>query len=153
MRMGDEDTEGGIQLMYQQPLTEGIKKYGKRLINAERIHEYAAYAFRKLRAGIPRPVHLDFPTEVASHKFESAKDVEYFYDKTKYRTETKPHPDPKAVAAAVQLIKTAHRPLIVSSTGVFYRGLGRIEEVRGEGPNSSHGNGPKCAGNLPTITR
>jgi len=120
MRMGDEDTEGGIQLMYQQPLTEGIKKYGKRLINPDRIHEYAAYAFRKLRTGIPRPVHLDFPTEIASHKFESAKDVEYFYDKTKYRTETKPHPDPKAVVAAVELIKTAQRPLIVSSTGVFY---------------------------------
>ena len=120
MRMGDEDSEAGIQLMYQQPLTEGIKKYGKRLINAERIHEYAAYAFRKLRTGIPRPVHLDFPTEIAAHRFANVKDVEYFYDKTKYRTESKPHPDPKAVAAAIELIKAAERPLIVSSTGVFY---------------------------------
>jgi thiamine pyrophosphate-dependent acetolactate synthase large subunit-like protein len=120
MRMGDEDSEAGIQLMYQQPLTEGIKKYGKRLINAERIHEYAAYAFRKLRTGIPRPVHLDFPTEIATHRFASVKDVEYFYDKTKYRTESKPYPDPNACAAAIELIKAAERPLIVSSTGVFY---------------------------------
>ena len=32
MSIGAEDTEGGIQLGYQQPTTEGLKKYGKRLI-------------------------------------------------------------------------------------------------------------------------
>ncbi len=85
-----EDTEAGIQLGYQQPTTEGLKKYGKRLINPARVHEYAGYAFRQLRSGVPKPVHIDFPSEVARAKFESAGDVEYYVDKTRYRTTSKP---------------------------------------------------------------
>ena len=61
MAIINEDTEAGIQLGYQQPTTEGLKKYGKRLITPKRVHEYGSYAFRQLRSGVPRPVHLDFP--------------------------------------------------------------------------------------------
>jgi acetolactate synthase I/II/III large subunit len=64
MTIRHEDTEAGIQIAYQQPTTEGLKKYGKRLITPGRIHEYGAYAFRQLRSGVPRPVHLDFPAVV-----------------------------------------------------------------------------------------
>ena len=115
-----EDTEQGIQDQYQQPLTEGIKKYGKRLITPARTWEYAGYAFRKLRNGVPKPVHIDFPAEIARARFDDATELEFFYDKTKYRTDTKPHPDPKAIDKAVQLLREAERPIIVSSNGVFY---------------------------------
>ncbi|MFY9607637.1 MAG: thiamine pyrophosphate-binding protein [Blastocatellia bacterium] len=120
MSLFTEDTEAGIQLQYQQSTTEGLKKYGKRLITPGRIHEYAAYAFRQLRSGIPRPVHLDFPSEVYRAQFKSPADLVYYFDKTKYRTESKPHPDPKDIRAAVDLLKQAQRPMIVSSNGVFY---------------------------------
>jgi thiamine pyrophosphate-dependent acetolactate synthase large subunit-like protein len=120
MTLVNEDTEAGIQLGYQQPTTEGLKKYGKRLITPSRIHEYAAYAFRQLRSGVPRPVHLDFPAEVTRARFNSPGDLAYFHDKSKYRTEARPHPDPKAVRAAVELLKQARRPILVSSNGVFY---------------------------------
>jgi thiamine pyrophosphate-dependent acetolactate synthase large subunit-like protein len=120
MSLRDEDTESGIQLQYQQPATEGLKKYGKRLITASRIHEYAAYAFRQLRSGVPRPVHLDFPSEVYRASFKSASELAFHYDKAKYRTDSKPHPEPKAIRAAVEMLKQAQRPIIVSSNGVFY---------------------------------
>ena len=120
MSINQEDTEAGIQLGYQQPTTEGLKKYGKRLINPRRVHEYAGYAFRQLRSGVPKPVHLDFPSEVASAKFQNAEDVEFFHERTRYRTASRPHPSPKDIAAAVDMIKTARRPIIVSSNGVFY---------------------------------
>lgn len=120
MSLFTEDTEAGIQLQNQQPATEGLKKYGKRLINPARVHEYAAYAFRQLRSGIPRPVHIDFPSEVYRAQFKSAADLAYYYDKSKYRTESRPHPDPKNIRAAVDLLKQAQRPMIVSSNGVFY---------------------------------
>ncbi len=115
-----EDTEQGIQDQYQQPLTEGIKKYGKRLINPSRTWEYAGYAFRQLRSGVPKPVHLDFPAEIARARFADATEVEYFYDKTRYRTDARPHPDPAAIDRAVDLLRNAERPIIVSSNGVFY---------------------------------
>lgn len=120
MSIYTEDTEAGIQLLYQQPLTEGLKKYGKRLLTPSRIHEYAAYAFRQLRSGVPRPVHIDFPSEVYRANFKTPGDLVYFHDKAKYRTTSKPHPDPKEISAAVDLIKQAQRPIIVSSNGVFY---------------------------------
>lgn len=120
MSLFTEDTEAGIQLGYQQPATEGLKKYGKRLITPGRVHEYAAYAFRQLRSGVPRPVHIDFPSEVYRAQFKSAADLAYYYDKSKYRTESRPHPGPKDISAAVELLKRASRPMIVSSNGVFY---------------------------------
>ncbi len=120
MTLRHEDTEAGIQIAYQQPQTEGIKKYGKRLITPSRVHEYGAYAFRQLRTGVPRPVHLDFPAEVARASFKSASELDYYFDKARYRTDAKPHPDPKALKAAIELLKQAQRPIIVSSNGVFY---------------------------------
>ncbi len=120
MSLYTEDTEAGIQLGYQQPTTEGLRKYGKRLITPARVHEYAAYAFRQLRSGIPRPVHIDFPSEVYRAQFKTAGDLAYFHDKSKYRTTAKPNPGAKDVTAAIDLLKQAQRPILVSSNGVFY---------------------------------
>jgi thiamine pyrophosphate-dependent acetolactate synthase large subunit-like protein len=121
MALQQEDTEAGIQLSYQQPTTEGLKKYGKRLVTPTRVHEYAGYAFRQLRSGVPGPVHLDFPVEVAAARFKDASELSYFFDKTKYRTNSRPHPSAKDLDAAVALLRRAERPIIVSSNGVFYQ--------------------------------
>ncbi len=119
-----EDTGSGIQGMvggyYQQGQTEKLKKYGKRIPAPSRVYEYAAYAFRQLKTGIPKPVHLDFPSEVYQAKFKSPDELTYYFDKSKYRTEAKTYPDPKAIKAAADLLKQAKRPIIVSSMGVFY---------------------------------
>jgi thiamine pyrophosphate-dependent acetolactate synthase large subunit-like protein len=126
----DEDTEAGIQVGYQQPTTVGLRKYGKRLITPQRVHEYAGYAFRQLRTGIPRPVHLDFTNEVTDARFKSAADLSFFFDKTKYRSESKPHPNPVDIKAAVAMLSQAKRPIIVSSIGVFYnRAWGPLREL------------------------
>lgn len=121
MAIAQEDTEAGIQLGYQQPTTEGLRKYGKRLITPRRVHEYAGYAFRQLKSGVPKPVHLDFPSEVASAKFKDASELEYFHGKSHYRTESRPAPSSKDITKAIDLIKASQRPIIVSSNGVFYR--------------------------------
>ena len=116
-----EDSDGGIQFVYQQPTTEGLKKYGKRIINPSRVHEYAAYAFRQLRSGVPKPVHLDFPTEISGARFKDPTELKDFYDKRHYRTESRPCPSPKDIAKAIDMIRAAQRPIVVSSNGVFYR--------------------------------
>ena len=46
---------------------------------------------------MPKPVHLDFPAEVAGARFADASELEYYYDKTQYRTEAKPYPEPRAI--------------------------------------------------------
>ncbi len=118
--IGEDDTEHGIQTAYQQSQTDGLKKWGKRMITPNRIYEYSAYAFRQLKTGVPKPVHLDFPGEISGARFEEPGELQYYYDKTRYRTESKAHPNPADISAAVEMIQRAERPMIVASTGVFY---------------------------------
>jgi thiamine pyrophosphate-dependent acetolactate synthase large subunit-like protein len=120
MRMAEEDSEAGIQNVYQQPTTTGMKKYGKRLIDPSRVYEYAAYAFRQLKTGVPKPVHLDFPGEVAGARFKDASELRYYYEKSKYRTDARPFPDPKRIQALADMIQKSQRPIIVASNGVVY---------------------------------
>jgi thiamine pyrophosphate-dependent acetolactate synthase large subunit-like protein len=116
-----DDSEYFIQTGYQQPTTEGLKKYGKRLISPDRIHEYAGYAFRHLKTGVPGPVHLDFPSEVYRAKFTEASQLKGYYGRDKYRTDSQPYPSPKEVARAVDMINRSERPVIVAGQGVFMR--------------------------------
>jgi thiamine pyrophosphate-dependent acetolactate synthase large subunit-like protein len=119
MQLAGEDREAFIQQQYQQPITTGIKKYGKRLTAPDRIWEYGAYAFRNMKSGVPGPVHLDFPGEVARARFTDSASLKDFYNKSKYRTESRPHPAPADMKKAVDMIARAERPLIVAGQGVF----------------------------------
>tara|TARA_B110000444_G_C18845724_1_gene601849 strand:- start:287 stop:2308 length:2022 start_codon:yes stop_codon:yes gene_type:complete len=118
--IAEDDSEHGIQTAYQQSQTDGLKKWGKRLITPNRIYEYSAYAFRQLKTGIPKPVHMDFPGEISRARFEEPGELQFYHDKTRYRTESKAHPNPADITRAVEMIQRAERPMIVASTGVFY---------------------------------
>jgi thiamine pyrophosphate-dependent acetolactate synthase large subunit-like protein len=121
VQLAGEDRESGIQAMYQQPITEGIKKYGKRMILPNRVHEYGAYAFRQLKTGVPGPVHLDFPGEIARVRFTDAGTLTDYYESSRYRTECRSVPAAKDIARAVEIISKAERPLVVAGHGVFHR--------------------------------
>ena len=121
MQIAGDDREAFIQTGYQQPITTGMKKYGKRLIAPDRVWEYGAYAFRNMKSGVPGPVHLDFPGEVARARFTDPANIKDFYTKDKYRTESRPQPSNKEVASAVDMISKAQRPILVAGQGVFQR--------------------------------
>jgi thiamine pyrophosphate-dependent acetolactate synthase large subunit-like protein len=121
MELAGDDREKFIQTGYQQPTTTGMKKYGKRMIDASRVWEYGAYAFRNLKTGIPGPVHLDFPTEVARTRFTDSAKLTDYYTKDKYRTESRAQPTRKEVEQAMDMINKAERPIIVAGQGVFQR--------------------------------
>jgi acetolactate synthase-1/2/3 large subunit len=121
MQIAGDDREAFIQTGYQQPITTGMKKYGKRLIAPDRVHEYGAYAFRHLKSGVPGPVHLDFPGEVARARFTDPANLKDYYGKSKYRSESRPHPARKEVEQAMDMINKAERPIIVAGQGVFQR--------------------------------
>jgi thiamine pyrophosphate-dependent acetolactate synthase large subunit-like protein len=143
MQLAGDDREAFIQQGYQQPLTEGIRKYGKRLIDPSRVHEYGAFAFRHLKSGVPGPVHLDFPAEVARARFKSPKELKDFYDKARYRTESRAHPAPKDVETAARMLEKAERPLIVAGQGVFQRrGWEALLRVAEKGDIGVVGSGP-----------
>lgn len=120
MQIAGDDRETFIQTAYQQPTTTGMKKYGKRLIAPDRVWEYGAYAFRNMKSGVPGPVHLDFPGEVARARFTDPTKLKDYYTKEKYRSESRPHPAPKEVQKAVEMINQAERPLLIAGHGVFH---------------------------------
>src|SRR6266853_442112 len=73
----EEDAEVAIQLMEQESVTSHMVKWQKRLVNAHRNHEYAAYAFRQLKTGVPSPVHLNFTAEAGDEKLKKPGDIAY----------------------------------------------------------------------------
>lgn len=121
MTLAGEDREAFIQHADQQPTTVGMKKFGKRLIDPSRVHEYGASAFRHLKSGVPQPVHLDFPAEVARARFKAPSELKDYYDKSKYRTESRAWPAPKDIDAVLTMLDKAQRPLIIAGQGVFQR--------------------------------
>jgi thiamine pyrophosphate-dependent acetolactate synthase large subunit-like protein len=121
MQLAGEDREQFIQIAYQQPTTEGMKKFGKRLIAPNRVYEYGAYAFRQLKSGVPGVVHLDFPAEVARARYTDATKLTDYYSKARYRSESRAHPSPKELEKAVEFISKAERPVLVAGQGVFQR--------------------------------
>lgn len=121
MQIAGEDRDPLIQTVYHQPTTEGMKKYGKRIIVPNRVHEYGGYAFRHLKSGIPGPVHLDFPAEVSREVFKNPSEIVDYHDSDHYRTESRAFPSPSEVKAAAKLIGKAKRPLLIAGQGVFQR--------------------------------
>lgn len=116
-----EDSFKSIQFLYQQPLTEGIRKYGKRITAPERIYEYGSYAFRNLKSGIPGVVHLDFPTEIAAATFTDKANLTNFFSKETYRTDSRAAANPADLRKVVEMINKAERPVLVAGYGVHIR--------------------------------
>lgn len=142
-----EDCHSFIQFMYQQPMTEGMKKYGKRITVPNRIYEYGAYAFRSLKTGVPDVVHLDFPLEVVTRRFEDLSELERSYGKERYRSESRAYPGSRELQQAIEMIGNAERPVLIAGNGVFVRkacdALMRAAEkhemaVVGSGPVRGH---------------
>jgi len=116
-----EDRQRGVQFMYQQPVTDGIKKWGKRITVPGRVYEYGAYAFRNLKSGVPDVVHLDFPSDVAMARFQSPSNLDDFYKKEQYRSESRAYPGSKDVQQTIDMIDKAERPVLIAGHGTFVR--------------------------------
>ena len=120
-QLNAEDSFKSFQFLNQQPLTEGIRKYGKRITAPERIYEYGCYAFRNLKSGVPGVVHLDFPTEIAAAAFTDRAELTNYFNKDTYRTESRAAPSSADMRKVVEMIRKAERPVLVSGYGVHIR--------------------------------
>ncbi len=116
-----EDNQRFIQFMYQQPLTETIKKYGKRITVPSRIYEYGSYAFRNLKSGVPGVVHLDFPAEVAQARFKDPAELECYFGRERYRSDSRACPGSKEMEQVAGMLTRAERPVLIAGHGVFLR--------------------------------
>ena len=93
-----------------------ITKWSERILDARRIPDMVASAFRHAMTGKPGPVYLDLPGDVLGQPVDESKLV--FPPRNKPLP--RPQGDPGAVKEAVALLARAERPLMIGGSGVWW---------------------------------
>lgn len=107
---------GAFQEMDQVGMFKPITKYSERVYDTSRIPEIINKAFRIATSGQPGPVYVDLPGDVLYKRVDESE-VTFFRS---------PHRAPRVagdhalVTRAIEMLKNAQRPLIVTGTGVIW---------------------------------
>lgn len=108
---------GGNQLVDQLAVLSPLCKWTGRLPNVDKTEELVQQAFQMATSGRPGPVVIELPEDLfkaTTDKVVSVKDPR-FGAAPAYRSA----PDPEAVQAALALLKSARRPVILAGGGVW----------------------------------
>jgi len=109
------------------PLFKPVTRSSRQVHEVERLPDQLDQAFRDATVGKPGPVHL----ELAGHTGDVLESQSFDADVPAPRTRSVPAlrmaPDPSAVRAAVEALRSAQRPVVVAGGGV--RASGAAAEV------------------------
>lgn len=100
---------GSLQDMDHVELMRPITKWAVSVQETRRLGEYVTAAFRKATSGVPGPVYLELPLDLLMEMVDPAKAP----IPTHYRTDARVAPDPVPLARALDLIRSAERPMAV----------------------------------------
>lgn len=103
-----------FQEVDQQSLFTPVTKKTWTVPRVDRIPDMLQEAFRVSQTGVKGPVVLNIPRDVLSEIGEFSN----FPHPSEYRTDSVPAGDPELIDKAVQLLKTANKPLIIAGAGV-----------------------------------
>ncbi len=107
---------GAFQEMDQVALFAPATKLAVQATLTKRIPEHLGILFRRAMAGVKGPVYLDLPADVISDKVE---DDNVVYPATSYH-EPRSLGNPADVKKAIELLKTAQKPLVVTGSGIIW---------------------------------
>jgi thiamine pyrophosphate-dependent acetolactate synthase large subunit-like protein len=124
---------GGFQEIDQVAMMRPVTKWAEQVHDSRRVPEFVATALRHATSGAPGPVYLDMPADVLYQSVEEA-DVRWTAE-SPLLPRVRPHADAATVDAAVRLLASSQRPIVVSGSGVLWsdaaRQLQRFIEVTG----------------------
>jgi acetolactate synthase-1/2/3 large subunit len=112
IQLGMEAFQEIDQVAVMRPIT----KWAERILDARRIPELVATAFRQATAGRPGPVYLDLPGDVLGEKVDEAS----VSVPPPWQAPPRSLGDPAAVREAVSLLARAERPLLIGGSGVWW---------------------------------
>ncbi len=98
-----------------------LTKWNAVVSDARRLPELVRTAFREALSGRPGPVHLDIPQDVLVQPVTWQHD-EFDLPPSRYRALQGPRPAACTVAAAVDVLRRAQRPVVVAGGGVVAAG-------------------------------
>lgn len=102
----------------QLSVMRGITKWACSVTHIELLPEMVARAFRLAREGRPGPVYLEIPSDVM---FARIDDDALSYPNGALRV-SRAAPTHEAISQALQLLKSAQRPVILAGGGIVYSG-------------------------------
>lgn len=94
----------------QQAVTAPLTALSATVRSPAELPELLGQAFTIFATGRPRPVHIAIPTDVLSQPVSDAWSVR--------QPSSRPQPDPAAVQATAELLRTAQRPLLLLGGGL-----------------------------------
>lgn len=106
---------GAMQEFDQVGVATPVTKGAWQIPSAERIPEYIALAFRLAKEGRQGPVHLTIPTDL--QEAEVDEDAALRYEPSEYGWPRKVAGDAAQVQKAVELLRSAEKPVILAGTG------------------------------------
>ena len=102
------------QVEMAAPVTKGAWLIHER----RRIPDFVATAFRTATSGRPGPVHLTIPVDLQEQ--EASEDELPRYSPSEYRDRGRAHGDPALVREAVDLLRSAQRPVVIAANAARY---------------------------------
>ena len=117
-----QENRGALQDIVHTEMVRGITRYARTIRNADlALQELDEAVSRALgQGGEPGPVYLDFPVDVVRSKVSIPMQMQ---ERFTQRVPLKITPEISAIHAAVDLLWSAKRPLIISGRGA--RGAGK----------------------------
>lgn len=106
---------GSFQEAPTMDVTRPFTKYQARIDSVARIPFYVARAVHIARSGRPGPVYLEIPAELVTAQLRSA-DIPTLLG-TQLPLPPRPFAEPQSITAALSLIRSASRPLVIVGKG------------------------------------
>ncbi len=100
----------------QLSMAKPVTRWAARVHHADRMPEYFNIAMRRAQGPKPGPTYLDLPGDALYKRAEE----ESVWFPPGGRLPVRPAPDAGAVARAIEILRDAERPLVLSGSGVFW---------------------------------
>jgi thiamine pyrophosphate-dependent acetolactate synthase large subunit-like protein len=111
-----ENSRGAFQELDQLSVFKPVTKWAERVQDVKRIPELVSKAVRMATQGQPGPVYLDLPGDILYQEVE-LDEVMFPQNLTKL---SRPAGDAELIAEAIELLKQAQRPLILTGSGILW---------------------------------
>jgi acetolactate synthase-1/2/3 large subunit len=127
----EENDRIPLQDIDQQSIVAPITKWARTVFDTRRLPDYITAAYKKAISGRPGPVYLGMPYEVLYESCDEEEVDRYSTDLPYYKVEA----PREAIVHAVDMLKSAQRPVAIAGSGGWYSGADKeilrfIEKVK-----------------------